>query len=165
MASPLRAHGPTGLATLKVQPIAARRAASSTQRKWECMPFTASPCPRPLGDPEPASPHLGFAGRAQSAHESRGNRIRETALGARCLFLDPISPNIDRLIFALLYRNLMAACQIWCERRAAVISHATGPQTSAVSDVRRAVRRSVRLWHGSCVSKLECSDLVRGIEP
>jgi len=37
-----------------------------------------------------------------------------------CHYLGGIRANKKGLIFALLYRNLMAACQIWCEHRAAV---------------------------------------------
>jgi hypothetical protein len=50
-------------------------------------------------------------------YESRGNRIRRTPLGVERHFLACISLNLDRMSFALLYRNLMAACQIWCEDR------------------------------------------------
>lgn len=56
--------------------------------------------------------------RAQCAHESRGNRIRRTPLVARRLFFAPMGVVVKGLIFALLYRNLMATCQIWCERSA-----------------------------------------------
>ena len=53
----------------------------------------------------------------KSANESRGNRIRQGALVVACHFLDRIRLNLARLSFALLYRNLMGACQIWCEGR------------------------------------------------
>lgn len=68
---------------------------------------------------KPAPLSQGCAGRAQSAYESRGNRIRQDALEGRRHFLGRIRANMKRLSFALLYRNLMAACQIWCEHDAA----------------------------------------------
>ena len=37
-----------------------------------------------------------------------------------CHYLGGIRANKKGLIFALLYRNLMAACQIWCEHSAAI---------------------------------------------
>jgi hypothetical protein len=73
---------------------------------------------RPLLRCRTGSPSdAGCAGQAQSAYESRGNRIRQRALGAQWLFFRQIVTILTRTIFPLLYRNLMDVCQIWCEER------------------------------------------------
>lgn len=60
---------------------------------------------------------LEVTAQAQCAYESRGNRIRGGALEAGRHFFAPKGAALYGLMFALLYRNLMAACQIWCEHR------------------------------------------------
>lgn len=57
----------------------------------------------------------GSAGRDQCAYESRGNRVRLTYLVGFSHFSASMERISVGLIFALLYRNLMAICQIWCE--------------------------------------------------
>ena len=57
----------------------------------------------------------GCARRDQCAYESRGNRVRLTYLVGFGHFSAPMARISVRLIFALLYRNLMAVCQIGCE--------------------------------------------------
>jgi hypothetical protein len=59
--------------------------------------------------------------------------------------------------FALLYRNLMAACQIWCEEkdRSSTRHQARLPgQTCSMRMTAREGTRSLVDWHGSCVPVL-----------
>lgn len=57
----------------------------------------------------------GCAGRDQCAYESRGNRVRLTYLVGFSHFSASMARISVGLIFALLYRNLMAVCQIGYE--------------------------------------------------
>ena len=79
-----------------------------------------------------------------------------------CHYLGGIRANKKGLIFALLYRNLMAACQIWCEHHAALALGCGAHPESDRRDIGGSLKTELArfLW----VSPTEF-ELVRGIEP
>lgn len=97
----------------------------------------------------------------QNAYESTGNRIRGTALEPKCHFLDGIRLNITRMSFALLYRNLMAPCQIQREGRRRLAEGSAPGAASLIGGTRgngRATGTDLVCNRSKCVK-------VRGIDP
>jgi hypothetical protein len=64
------------------------------------------------------------------------------------------------LMFALLYRNLMAVCQIWCERRD--LAGSCLESGDSIGDGSTKASKA-QCWHASCLFSGEF-ELVRGIE-